>query len=242
MDFSRLMSLSLLNNGGMDLFLDRLSAHLDTKAEPAYKSGKTMLAEALTGRMRADEAVMRQGARNAGEGVKIAEIASSAAKSLNETLTEMLSLQGGIDEAKFRSLAEKATTILENAKYNGISLFDGSKWASDNRLSMSADGQKAFLSLQFGYRESEFALANLEKVKEYATKQLADVDWGALQEDIKTTSFLTDSYDKLAKAYGGESDHMNNLADLYASSKDNALDFGLERQISGKGSIFSSSS
>ncbi|MBQ4568294.1 MAG: hypothetical protein IJA79_09285, partial [Desulfovibrio sp.] len=75
MDFSRLMSLSLLNNGGMDLFLDRLSAHLDTKAEPAYKSGKTMLAEALTGQMRADEAVMRQGARNAGEGVKIAEIA-----------------------------------------------------------------------------------------------------------------------------------------------------------------------
>lgn len=244
MHFSQIMSLSLLNNGCMDLFLGKLSAQLETKSEPAFKSGRTMLAEALTGRLRGDTAVMRQGARNAEEGAALAETASAAATSLSETLSEMLALHnsGSTDATALKNLAAKAATILENARYNGISLFDGSKWASDSRLTISSDGQKAYLSLQFGYRESEFALANLDTIREYADRQLADVDWDALEADVKTTALLAQNYARLAESYGIESEHMSNLANLYAASEENALDFDLAGQTSGKGNIFSASS
>jgi len=254
MNFSQIMSLSLLNNGCMDFFLSNISERLDSKPDYTARSGRQIMAEALTGRMRGDAAVMRQGARNATEASAMAETAASAAHSLNKTLGEMVKLvDGAIQNPStvstvndtFRTLAEKLQVTLDNARHNGIALLDGSQWAADSRVQAGSNGNGS-LTLQLGYRESDFALADLQDLKSIAQDLTTVPDLNDLKTTLenyaKKTSLLAESYDKLAASYGSESSHMTDLAGIFDSSLDNALDFSLEPPLGGKGGIFSSAS
>lgn len=96
--------------------------------------------EAITGKLRADSATIRQNARNVSEAASMMGIATEAVGTIKTTLEEMQALAKKVDEGdltysatvqeEYDALRDKVVSIVENTQYNGISLLDGSKWGT----------------------------------------------------------------------------------------------------------------
>ncbi|MCC8193560.1 MAG: hypothetical protein LIP28_02810, partial [Deltaproteobacteria bacterium] len=78
---------ALVNGGSLNSVVADILLH-----PKAGTSGKEKTAAALTGRIRSDAAVMRQGARNAAEAAGMAELVKNATLTVAGTLSEMQTL------------------------------------------------------------------------------------------------------------------------------------------------------
>ncbi|MDR1947724.1 MAG: hypothetical protein LBQ51_11245 [Desulfovibrio sp.] len=104
------------------------------------KSGREIMAEALTGVMRSDAGMYRQAARNALEGKSIADILHTTAQGIEQSLSTMITALSTDPAAFIDSSSQTGTALRQtyddalktlknvtgNAAYNGTKLLDGS--------------------------------------------------------------------------------------------------------------------
>lgn len=220
---------ALYNGGSLN------SVVADVLLQPK-RTGKEIAADALTGKIRSDAAVLRQGAKNASEAAGMAEIIKNATFSLGETLSEMQTLAqtvqndpsaGAALASAFRSLAEKLAGTVTGAQYNGISLLDADGWVNDGRLAVS--GGTATVSIQMGNTASGFTLRDLSGLKDLTDVDLetiasADLDAlvTALSAQIGTVTVMSSGYQALAGSYTSEAGYMEQQADTLALAAERA--------------------
>ena len=191
-------------------------------------TGREKAAVALTGRIRSDAAMLRQGANNAFEGASMASSISAASLSLGETLSKMQTLvQSALADpsiadsarAAFGSLAANLSAVVSGTRYNGISLLDKDAWAGDERLTVSGD--TASLSLQLGQGVSAFRLQDLSSLKALEGKGLAAASQQDLQDlfdeislSINKVNTMASGYEALAGSYASEARHLESQAGI----------------------------
>ena len=97
--------------------------------------------EAITGRLRADSATIRQGARNVKEAAAMVGIAAEAVGTIRSTLKEMESIAQQVKDGdltysasvadEYNALRDKIVGIVESTLYNGIALLDSGEWGTE---------------------------------------------------------------------------------------------------------------
>ena len=108
--------------------------------------------EAITGKLRADSATIRQNARNVREAGSMMGIAKEAVSTIKGLLEEMETLAKSVqtkisgggsitleDKADYNALRERITSSIESTRYNSIALLDKSQWPGIEQI--SADGK-----------------------------------------------------------------------------------------------------
>ena len=230
---------ALLSGGS----LNSAMADMLLSARSTQKNGREIAAEALTGRIRSDSAVMRQGAKNVAEAATMAEMAKTATLSLAETLSEMQTLVQSVrsDPSSatdanilYQGLASNLAAIVEGTQYNGISLLDGTGWATDKRLTV--DGDTATISIQVGTTATSVTLRDLSVLKIFSSSypdlaQLSLSDLNILAEDISksigTVSTMSSGYQALAGSFTGQARYLEQQADNLTLAAQNARAGGL---------------
>ena len=251
--FEQIMAYSFLKSGSLELLLNNMPQRT---AAPRGKSGKQIMAEALTGRIRSNSAMLRQGAKNASEAVAMANSVASAASSLSDTVSEMLALaqkvqadpsQGATAGPAFRTLATTLAATVSGTQYNGISLLDSDAWAADKRLTVSGDGATATVPIQLGYGTSKFTLYNLSGLKDLTAVDLNSIqpaDLTALTNSLadygNILTALNKNYTSLATSYTSEKNYMIEQAEILARAAKNALPDETDPLLRSRGAIFSS--
>ena len=213
---------ALYNSGSMD------SAIADLLLQPrSATTGKEKAATALTGRIRGDAATMRQGAQNASEAARMAEIAKNATLSVAETLNEMQTLIQAVRNNEmtaaaatptYQGLAEKLTSTIEGAHYNGIALLDKTSWDDDDRLTKVSDST-ATVSIQVGGTASTFTLRDISAMKDLANVDLEaansilDQDISDIATNLGIANSLSSGFQSLAGTYTSESKFLDKQAE-----------------------------
>lgn len=139
---------------------------VESLLKPRTKSGREIMAEALTGRMRSDAALYRQAKRNAEEGTVVADALLESADGILEALGTMRAIAEKIagpgytpdadDEKAFNGAKQTIASLVKNASYNGISFFDASQWVGDERVSGTGE-----LRIQTGNSYKTITLTDL---------------------------------------------------------------------------------
>lgn len=201
-------------------------------------SGREKSALALTGRIRADAAGLRQRAQNASEGAVMASLISETSLALGETLSSMQTIvqsykagQTGEEEAQtaFASLAQTLSSVLSGARYNGISLVDSAGWAGDERLEVS--GGTASLSLNMGGGMTAFSLRDLSFLQNFesadlAAENTADGLAGLMEElsaGIGVVNSMASGYKAIAGAYESQAKALESQAATMAKAAKRAI-------------------
>lgn len=250
--FNQIMAYSFLKSGSLNLLLDNVSQRTDA---PRYKSGKEIMAEALTGRIRSNSAMLRQGAKNASEAAAMASSITNAVSSLRTTLSEMLTLvqevqadpsQSASASSTFKNLASTLAATVTGAQYNGISLLDCDSWSKDGRLTIGDDNTAA-LQIQLGYGTSKFILHDLSDLKDLKLIDLNGIqpaDLTDLSESLKEYASMLDtlhsSYTNWAKSYMSEEKFMNEQAKILMRAAKNAMPNETDPLLRDRGGIVSS--
>ena len=252
--FDQLLTYTYLKSSSLSLLLDSVP-----QVTPAItqKSGKQMMAEALTGRIRSDSSMLRQGAKNATEASNMASIVANSASTILDNLTEMLALaqevkadstKGAADSVKFTALANEINATISNSKYNNISMLDKSGWTGDSRLTVSADGNSATLKLQVGYDSSQFTLNDLSYLNSLSSVDLSSgtLDLNALisnlSTNVTTANVIYEGNDALSKAYTSESEFLVKQADILTKAAEDAMPSEEDPLLRDLGSIVSTTS
>ncbi len=230
---------ALLSGGS----LNSAMAEMLLSARSAQKNGRETAAAALTGRIRGDSVVMRQGAKNAAEAAIMADMARPATLSLAETLNEMQTLVQSVRsdpssaadaDVLYQSLASQLAATVEGTRYNGISLLDGTGWANDERLAVS--GGTATISIQVGKTGTNLTLRDVSVLKNFSSSypdlaQLSAGDLDILAENIAksigTVSTMASGYQSLAGSFTGQARYLEQQADNLALAAQNARPGGL---------------
>lgn len=182
--------------------------------------------EAMTGRLRADSASMRQNANNVREAASMVGIAAEAVGTIKSTLEEMQTLAQQIKNgdltysadlaAEYETLDNRITSIIEGTQYNGISLLNKAKWGTDQ---ISSAGNVYVQSLPDGGFDVTF-------------RDLSAVDWegdlvgtdlgaaGTLQTQLDTLSGFIGDMDTLAETYSGRAAGLEYQATALESQAD----------------------
>jgi len=252
--FDQLLTYTYLRSSSLSLLLDSVQ-----QATPAItqKSGKEMMAEALTGRIRSDSAMLRQGAKNATEASNIASIVATSASTILTNLNQMLTLaqevkadstKGAANSVKFTALAQGITSTIANSKYNNISLLDKAGWTGDSRLTVSADGKSATLKIQVGYDNSTFKLNDMSYLNSLSSVDLSSgtLDLNALisnlSTNITTATIIYNGNDALSDAYASESEFLVKQADILTKAAEDAMPSEEDPLLRDLGSIISTTS
>ncbi|OXS30241.1 MAG: hypothetical protein BCS36_05520 [Desulfovibrio sp. MES5] len=251
--FDQIMAYSFLKSGSLELLLDNMPQRTATSRG---KSGRQIMAEALTGKIRSNSAMLRQGAKNASEAAAMADSIANAASSLSATLSQMLALaqkvqadpsQSATASPTFKSLATTLAATVSGTQYNGISLLDSNGWSTDKRLTVSGDGATATVPIQLGYGTSKFSLYSLSGLKD-----LTSVDLNAIQPADLTAlvnsladygsivAALDANYTALATSYTSEQNFMNEQAEILTRAAKNALPDETDPLLRSRGGILSS--
>ncbi len=239
MDYLRQQTLALL---GQEFLSQALSSGgslnsvvADILVHPKPKTGKEIVATALTGRIRSDSAVLRQGSKNASEAAAMAGMIKTATLSVGETLNAMQTIVQSVrnkqmtaDAAtpEYMSLASKLTATIESTNYNGIALLDNSRWAGDGRLAVS--GGTATLPIQMGNSAATCTIRDISAMKNLAAVNLAADDAtldGYLEnivDNIATANTMASGYESLAGSYTGEARYLEQQADTLALAAEKA--------------------
>ena len=231
--FDQLMAYSFLKSGSLSLKLEGMPQPMPVIQQ---RSGKEMMAAALTGRIRSDSTMLRQGAKNVTEASNMAGIVANSASTILSNLTDML------------ALAQENTAIISNSKYNGISLLDKSGWTGDSRLTVSSDGNSASLKIQAGYDNSKFTLNDMSYLNALASVDLSssslDLDAliSTLSTNVNTANIIYSGNDALSKAYASESDFLVKQADMLAKAAKDVMPSEEDPLLRDIGSIVSTTS
>ncbi|NCB21464.1 MAG: hypothetical protein EOM56_01260 [Deltaproteobacteria bacterium] len=249
--FDQLLTYTYLRSSSLSLLLDSVQQATPTITQ---KSGREMMAEALTGRIRSDSAMLRQGAKNATEASNIADIVASSASTIVDNLTEMLALaqevkadstKGAVNGVKFTALAQGITSTIANSKYNNISLLDKSGWTGDSRLTVSADGNSATVKIQTGYDNSNFKLNDMSYLNSLSSVDLSsgtlDLDAliSSLSTNVTTATIIYNGNDALSDAYASESEFLVKQADILTKAAEDAMPDEEDPLLRDLGSIIS---
>ena len=252
--FDQLMAYSFLKSGSLSLMLDGMPQPTPVIRQ---RSGKEIMAAALTGRIRSDASMLRQGAKNATEASNMAGVVANSSSTILGNLTDMLALaqevkadstKGAADSVKFKALAQEITATIANSKYNNISLLDKSGWTGDSRLTISADGNSATVKIQVGYDNSKFTLNDMSYLNSLSSVDLssASLDLDALisslSTNVATANVIYSGNDALSKAYTSESDFLVKQADILAKAAKDAMPSEEDPLLRDIGSIVSTSS
>ena len=252
--FDQLLTYTYLRSSSLSLLLDSVP---QASSEITQKSGREMMAEALTGRIRSDSAMLRQGAKNATEASNIASIVANSASTILTNLNEMLTLaqevkadatKGAANSVKFTALAQGITATIANSKYNNISMLSKAGWTGDSRLTISADGNSATLKLQVGYDSSKFTLNDMSYLNSLSTVDLSSgtLDLNALisslSTNITTANIIYQGNDALSKAYTSESEFLVKQADILTKAAEDAMPSEEDPLLRDLGSIISTTS
>ena len=252
--FDQLMAYSFLKSGSLSLMLDGMPQPTPVIRQ---RSGKEIMAAALTGRIRSDASMLRQGAKNATEASNMAGVVANSSSTILGNLTDMLALaqevkadstKGAADSVKFKALAQEITATIANSKYNNISLLDKSGWTGDSRLTISADGNSATVKIQVGYDNSKFTLNDMSYLNSLSSVDLssASLDLDALisslSTNVATANIIYSGNDALSKAYTSESDFLVKQADILAKAAKDAMPSEEDPLLRDIGSIVSTSS
>lgn len=140
---------------------------VDSLLKPRQKSGKEIMAEALSGRLRSDAAVFRQAGRNAEEGKDIAANLAHSSQKVVDALSSMRELADkaangdSVDEDAWNEAAGNIEAAYKGTTYNGISLMDGGGWKNDSRLLVT--GSTAGLNIHTGTTSQTITLRDYKK-------------------------------------------------------------------------------
>lgn len=163
------------------------------KPKEKRRSGTDMMNDALSGLMRSDAAMLRQASKNMLQGKALLGTGNEAIKSMQEKaqrmgdiLSEMQSsgLGNSALEAEYASLSSDIKGIIEGTKFNGISLFDGSAWQNDERVSTDGSGVGK-ISLQAGNSTTELTLYDLGNYKDPAIFDINGQNTASALEQFK---------------------------------------------------------
>ena len=182
--------------------------------------------EAMTGRLRADSAAMRQNANNVREAASMVGIAAEAVGVIKSTLEEMQTLAQQIKDgdltysadlaAEYETLDNKITGIIQGTQYNGISLLNKAKWGTDQ---ISSTGSVYIQALPDGGFDVTF-------------RDVSAVDWegdlvgtdlgaaGTLQTQLDTLSGFIGDMDTLEETYSGRAAGLEYQATALESQAD----------------------
>ncbi len=108
---------------------------------PAVKPLTNPYDQAITGRLRADSATIRQASRNVSEASSMVGIAAEAVGTIKTTLEEMEEIAKQVKEGdltysasvadEYNALRDKIIGIVESTLYNGIALLDSGEWGTE---------------------------------------------------------------------------------------------------------------
>ena len=122
--------------------------------------GADLLGAALGGNLRGDAAMLRQASSNVFEAHSMMSMAANAVGNIAGLLKEAQTLASdfldatqGMDDptdagyqaiynqfqAQYEAVSKNIDSIIQNARYNGIALLDGSAWQDDQRLTVMGD-------------------------------------------------------------------------------------------------------
>lgn len=251
--FDDILISTYVKSASLSLMLDSLPQ----LTPRVYTSGKEMMAEALTGRIRSNETMLRQGAKNATEAASMATMISTSASSVLDNLNQMLTLaqqvqadptKGTVNAAEFKNLATANTSIIAGTQYNGISLLDKSGWTNDSRLTISSDGNSSTLKIQLGYGDSTFTLRDMSYLSYLQNVDLSSssLDINALITDISTqigtANLIYSGNSSLASSYTGEATLMVKQADILKKAAQYAMPTEQDPLLRDIGSIISTTS
>lgn len=252
--FDQLLTYTYLQSSSLNLLLDNVKEQTPAITQ---KSGKAMMAEALTGRIRSDSSMFRQGAKNATEASNIASIVANSSSAILTNLNQMLTLaqevkadstKGAADAAKFTALAQGITSTIANSKYNSISLLDKSGWTGDSRLTVSGGGNSASLKIQVGYDSSTFTLNDMSYLNSLSSVDLSSgtLDLNALISNlstyITTATIIYNGNTALSTAYANESAFLVKQADILTKAAKDAMPDEEDPLLRDLGSIISTTS
>lgn len=251
--FDQLLTYTYLKSSSLNLLLDSMPQ----TPVVTQKSGREMMAEALTGRIRSDSSMLRQGAKNATEASSIAGLVANSASTILDNLNQMLTLaqevkadatKGAANSVKFKALAQEITATISNSKYNSISLLDKSGWTGDSRLTISGDGNSATLKIQVGYDKSTFTLNDMSYLNSLSSVDLSSgsLDLTALisnlSTNVTTANIVYSGNDALSKAYTSESEFLVKQADILDKAAEDAMPSEEDPLLRDLGSIISTTS
>ena len=165
---------------------------------PAVKPLTNPYDEAMTGRLRADSATIRQAARNVQEASSMVGTAAEAVGQIRTILEEMEDIATQVKEgdltysasvaADYNALRDKITGIIESTQYNGISLLDSDGWGTDQ---IDSDGNvfiQSSLSGTNGGFDVTFQALDTVNWNALDGTELEDDPAGELQDQIDTLS------------------------------------------------------
>jgi flagellin len=207
LDMQRALITHLVQEGGGETLIERLLA-------PRQKSGREIAAEALTGRMRAEAAGLRQSAQNAAEGKSVADTLIAAGESISESLRAMRSIAANyssmtpeqlvVAKAEYEAASSDINNIVKSTSYNGMSLLDGTQWNNDER---TADGK---IKIRMGGWDKEIFLTDMQSFagnlplwpidetnaataatslgSHLETMRLKDLSWQAMGDSFKSNA------------------------------------------------------
>ena len=187
--------------------------------------------EAITGKLRADSATIRQNARNVREAGAMMGIAKEAVSTIKGLLEEMEALAKKVQEERdnheeppafvvsqedkndYDALRKRITSTIESTRYNNIALLDGSQWGTEQ---ISADGK---VNIQ-GFLDGGFDL-NFRALNEVNS----DFAWSDLTGENLDDTTVDGDLDGQIRTLSSYIGDMTLIEDIYSNRQD-----GLEYQ------------
>lgn len=178
--FSQLTGMSLNGWSLADFVLGR----------PPKRSGTDIMNDAVSGLMRSDAALLRQGSKNMAQGKALLESGAAALESIAGKAARMKEIVDSVDpslagtatldalKAEYLSLASAVKGVIEGTSFNGLRILDGAAWSGRDG-DISPAGGTGKISLSAGGAPSDLTLFDLQNYKDMFANS-ADADFGAL--------------------------------------------------------------
>lgn len=186
------------------------SGLLEELLKPKPRSGREMMAKALTGRLRGDAGALSQSSRNAMEGKDIADMLQASSANVNEALKTMGGVAARIaqngtatdaDRQEYNAALDSVKSIVGNTTYNGIKLMDGKSWAADERLTVS--GGSARLGIRMGAMSRNLVLHDFSDMAALDRAEDAFADPGDAADVKNTVDGLAQKASQYGQGYKG---------------------------------------
>lgn len=195
--------------------------------------------EALTGTLRADSRTLSQAAANVREASSLMSTAASGVDQITTILDDMETVLDEVDEgtltesegqAQYEDLIAQLDAVVNNTDFNGISLFNGNDWSSDERVSISGETGSIYIQ---GDKSGGFniSLTNIyddfvdDGSAIFSTDDVLAANRADAQTKIddlqSTASSLSETYSSRSSNLSSQATALDNQASILSSAADN---------------------
>jgi flagellin len=204
---------------------------------PARRTGRDMMHDALTGLMRSDAAMLRQGAMNLNQGRALLETGSRAVSGIEakvarmKDLAAMMPASGTPEYTEYGDLAADIASLIAGTQFNGLSILDSSAWA---QAGIQLDGAVGKISVQAGKSPLQLTLYDLEPYK--TAFDITDLDSttsaaaaaASLDQFSSLLAGMKESYEARAGLLASEGTALQRQADILDEATGKAGTGGVE--------------